>query len=152
MFCIKMDSSDCFDSFDLLFYESAFIERTWNQGILVKCQIFGQVSEIDYLQFWTGQTWKSGTLFFEQDWKGFQSLAANISVKLVPAKAFFKWNRPQSYIYLKWRLTFAPASEVAGGRTLQFKQVGTPTLPTAIPLKFSSSMRATLVFNLFFKW
>jgi hypothetical protein len=31
------------------------------------------------------------------------------------------------------------------------KQVGTPTLPTAIPLKPSSSMRATLVFNLFFK-
>jgi hypothetical protein len=30
------------------------------------------------------------------------------------------------------------------------KQVGTPTLPTAIPLKSSSSMRATLVFNLFF--
>jgi hypothetical protein len=29
------------------------------------------------------------------------------------------------------------------------KQVGTPTLPTAIPLKPSSSMRATLVFNLF---
>jgi hypothetical protein len=29
------------------------------------------------------------------------------------------------------------------------KQVGTPTLPTAIPLKSSSSMRATLVFNLF---
>jgi hypothetical protein len=33
----------------------------------------------------------------------------------------------------------------------QLKQVGTPTLPTAIPLKSSSSMRATLVFNLFFK-
>jgi hypothetical protein len=32
-----------------------------------------------------------------------------------------------------------------------YKQVGTPTLPTAIPLKSSSSMRATLVFNLFFK-
>jgi hypothetical protein len=31
------------------------------------------------------------------------------------------------------------------------KQVGTPTLPTAILLKSSSSMRATLVFNLFFK-
>jgi hypothetical protein len=31
------------------------------------------------------------------------------------------------------------------------KQVGTPTLLTAIPLKSSSSMRATLVFNLFFK-
>jgi hypothetical protein len=31
------------------------------------------------------------------------------------------------------------------------KQVGTTTLPTAIPLKSSSSMRATLVFNLFFK-
>jgi hypothetical protein len=30
------------------------------------------------------------------------------------------------------------------------KQVGTPTLPTAIPLNSSSSMRATLVFNLFF--
>jgi hypothetical protein len=45
----------------------------------------------------------------------------------------------------------APASEVAGRHTIQFKQVGTPTLPTAIPLKSSSSMRATLVFNLFFK-
>jgi hypothetical protein len=32
---------------------------------------------------------------------------------------------------------------------LQGQQVGTPTLPTAIPLKSSSSMRATLVFNLF---
>jgi hypothetical protein len=32
---------------------------------------------------------------------------------------------------------------------IYLKQVGTPTLPTAIPLKSSSSMRATLVFNLF---
>jgi hypothetical protein len=32
------------------------------------------------------------------------------------------------------------------------QQVGTPTLPTAISLKSSSSRRALLVFNLFFKW
>jgi hypothetical protein len=35
------------------------------------------------------------------------------------------------------------------GQCYQIQQVGTPTLPTAIPLKSSSSMRATLVFNLF---
>jgi hypothetical protein len=31
---------------------------------------------------------------------------------------------------------------------LQYKQVGTPTLPTAIPLKSSSSTSSMLVFNL----
>jgi hypothetical protein len=35
------------------------------------------------------------------------------------------------------------------GPLIRIEQVGTPTLPTAIPLKSSSSMRATLVFNLF---
>jgi hypothetical protein len=44
-------------------------------------------------------------------------------------KAYFKWNCPRSYIYLKWQLTFAPASEVAGGRTLPFlKGHGLPIL------------------------
>jgi hypothetical protein len=37
----------------------------------------------------------------------------------------------------------------SGSQVKDKKQVGTPTLPTAIPLKSSSSMRATLVFNLF---
>jgi hypothetical protein len=40
--------------------------------------------------------------------------------RVLRAKAFFKWNCPRSYIYLKWQLTFAPASEVAWGRTLPF--------------------------------
>jgi hypothetical protein len=38
----------------------------------------------------------------------------------VGAKSFFKWNCPQSYIYLKWQLTFVPASEVAGQEDIPY--------------------------------
>jgi hypothetical protein len=54
-------------------------------------------------------------------------------------------------ILTKWEL--GSKSAFCRSRNSIFtKQVGTPTLPTAIRLKSSSSMRATLVFNLFFKW
>jgi hypothetical protein len=61
------------------------------------------------------------------------------------------WSVPQKccsgkYLCLAW-LSFPDTSHGCID-----KQVGTPTLPTAIPLKSSSSIRATLVFDLFFKW
>jgi hypothetical protein len=53
------------------------------------------------------------------------------------------------YSYIRFRSIFR--SSIFKTREIYDKQVGTPTLPTAIPLKSSSSIRATLVFNLFFK-